>query len=301
MKHTKKRKIINKYKRKSRKNIWKGGDLNTNMNTNVQEKNLQKINEEVIASHPGLNEKVSETVSKVGENLEGVAVNTLDYIGNSLGVDITNNEDVERKIKGFNEVLSDPDIRKELNKTATAAGEYATIVAKASEPAIKEFAGIFEKSIAKASSEIGEDLANIAMNTLEAIPGPGAFVGLVRDIDKGAQAVESAFAAASDISIAATDAIQKTSKNIENVKNNISNPNLNNSSLNNSVNTSLNNTVNNSLNKKINNMKGGGSLKKRIINYKRTMKRKNDMMKKIGGSIQEFHNSTLFPNKILRK
>jgi hypothetical protein len=298
MKYTKKRKIINKYKRRSRKNIWKGG----NLNTSVQDKNLEKINEEVIASHPGLNEKVSETVSKVGENLQGVAINTLDYIGDNFGVDITNTEDVERKIKGFNEVLSDPDIKRELNKTATAAGEYATIVAKASEPAVKEFAGIVEKSIAKASSEIGEDLANIAMNTLEAIPGPGAFIGLVRDIDKGTQAVESAFAAASDISIAATDAIQKTSKNIENIKNNIDNPNLNNTSLNNSLNNSVNNSLNTKLNNNnVNNLKGGGSLKRRIINYKRTMKRKNDMMKKIGGSIQEFHNSTLFPNKILRK
>jgi hypothetical protein len=239
-----------------------------NQTQNLENDMERNIDLEVKASHQPLSSSVNNIASKIGNIAQVGMVNAIEGISNKLNVDIYNKQEVAEKIRQLNELLKDPTIRQQAQETLQSLADDAVIFLKASEPAVMEFVDVASEATGRAASKIGENMASIALNTLEAIPGPGIVVGLARDIDKGTQAVTSAIAAAAEVSTAATDAIQKTSKRLKNLQ--------------------QQNMM----------MEGGGaSITRKMRKY---IYNKERIMNKVGGSLKDFHDTTLNPHRILR-
>jgi hypothetical protein len=250
------------------------------MNTSQE----QQEQEQLKINHPGL--KLNEKATLL---LKTLAANALTFIANKSGTDLTNPASVEKKITDFNQTLQDPKVQEKVKKMLVNLAQNAAIIIKASEPAVIEFINTTGDVYKKTIPKIIDDFTTIGLNTLEAAPGIGILVGFLRDIDKGAQAFQSAWGAASEISTAATDAVNKTTRNLTNP---ISQP----------IKSPIKNTIRNS-GFGLDNLgfQGGKTLKKAVKKQKKNKKTQRNTLQNIGLSIREFQETTTHPKKTKQK
>jgi hypothetical protein len=140
--------------------------------------------------------------------------------------------------------------------------ENISLVLEASTPAINKFMEKTTDALEKSADKVSEAAISVALNTAASIPGVGAVIGAVRSLDKGAQAAQSVFNSMADTTTAAGDAVHEVKSNLNAAKEQ---------------------------------MIGG------IANVKLKMKNKinerNNIQKFVGGSIAEFQDTTLNPEK----
>lgn len=86
-------------------------------------------------------------------------------------------------LNGINAKLQDPSFVQSLASTADLLDVL--------KPALFEFIDRMGEIVKKMGTKVADSAVNIALNTAEAVPGVGAAIGLVRDVDKAAIAAEA--------------------------------------------------------------------------------------------------------------
>jgi hypothetical protein len=156
-------------------------------------------------------------------NLANTAANSfakkaIDGLSGIVGVNLANPDAVNNVIKKELEILSNPEIQ-ENNKNVI--GEGAKIVStglQSAKPAIDEFVSTSVEEISKSGKKIGPALGNIVMNTLEEIPGPGILIGMVRDAKEGQKIIHEGLGSAREIMHSFTDTAKQLSETIKNAQ-----------------------------------------------------------------------------------
>ncbi|MFZ3194183.1 MAG: hypothetical protein WA154_13380 [Moraxellaceae bacterium] len=132
------------------------------------------------------------------------------------GINLTDETALKEQIAAVNRSLADPKVQAELQPLMMHLGEKARVVIKAAEPAVVEFLNSSGSVVQKTLPKLIDDMTAIALNTAEAMPGLGLLIGLLRDIDKGVSAAQTASAAAADVTTAFSKAVSDTVAATEN-------------------------------------------------------------------------------------
>ena len=111
-----------------------------------------------------------------------------------------------------NEKLNDPELVQEMAELTKRASETAATLVEAADPAINKVIDQTSEIGEKMLSKVGDSAVNIALNTAEAVPGAGAAIGLLRDVDKVATAAEAVVEAGANTVTTIADGIAETEK-----------------------------------------------------------------------------------------
>jgi len=149
-------------------------------------------------------------VDELNKNIEGPIKNT---VSSSLERTVEAAKDV---LAEANEKLNNPEFVQEVSEITKNASEAAATIIDAAEPAINEAVDKASEIGTKVASKVGESAVSIALNTAEAIPGPGIVVGLVRDIDKLATAGEAVLEAGAETATTFADSLKKAEEAVKN-------------------------------------------------------------------------------------
>lgn len=126
-------------------------------------------------------------------------------------------------VENANEKLNNPEFVGEVAEATKNVSNAAATVLEAAEPAINQVIDQTSEIGEKMFSKVGDSVVNVALNTAEAIPGVGAGIGLIRDIDKVATAGEAIVEAGMKTATTFADGIAKTEdalkKKMEETKN----------------------------------------------------------------------------------
>jgi rRNA processing protein Gar1 len=240
VKFYKTKKVKNTIKKKTKK-IYRGGAVNINsdeVNNTLKENKIMediKKNSEISSVMPNLNinmENLTKPVSNIIEGTKSVVSNIIEdvkipvsnivnkgvtlgeglvekgieKVGDVVGVDVTQPQIIENKLHQIENVISNPEIKKEIGKIVEVTGE-------AMEPYIKPL----EEKVIEKTKEVGKELGTsavqIGLNTAEEIPGVGVVIGTLRSLDRAAKAGLSTVNAFAEVSKDTTDAINATAKN----------------------------------------------------------------------------------------
>lgn len=292
-----------KYTKKYIKKNYYGGNsidtLNDNRNTfqnndyiqsEVNDNPIEKIQEQVknedslknfipSIGMPSVDLEDSELLNKSVDLAEGLGVKALEGIGNTVGVDITNPEQVNEKLRRIKETITDPRNIEQLKDIASNVAEIGAVGIEAAKPFIDPLIDTTVDKFKTAASEIGEAGVKIALNTAEEIPGVGVVIGTIRSLSNAGEAGLAAVNAGSEVVKTASDSINAATKNFNRlIKEKGDLVNRTQESINNFMNPLKYNPQNymnkyNPQNYSIrNNIKGGKKLKK--YNNKKTKKNK---------------------------
>ena len=143
--------------------------------------------------------------------VKGKTVALLEY----AGINLTDETALKEQIAAVNRSLADPKVQTELQTLMVHLGEKARVLVKAAEPAVIEFINSSGSVVQKTLPKLIDDMTAIALNTAQAMPGLGILIGLLRDIDRGVSAAQTASAAAADVTTAASKAISDTVARLE--------------------------------------------------------------------------------------
>ena len=124
-------------------------------------------------------------VDELNKNIDGPVKDT---VSNAMGRTV---EAAQHVLEAANEKLNNPRFVEEVAEATKNASNTAAIMVDAATPAINQAIDKASKIGTKVGSKLGESAVSIALNTAQAIPGPGALIGLIRDADKLATAGEA--------------------------------------------------------------------------------------------------------------
>lgn len=226
------KRIKNKnYKKYSKKRYYKnvydlyGGYSNTNLNNNLNiNHNIEKINQQVQNENslknllpsiqmPSTSLADSEIIKKSVDLAEGVGVKALEGIGNTVGIDITNPNQVNEKLRQIKETITDPRNIEQMKDIASNVAEIGAVGIEAAKPFLDPLIETTVDKFKTAASEIGEAGVKIALNTAEEIPGVGIVVGTIRNLSNAGEAGLAAVNAGSEVIKTASDSINAATKN----------------------------------------------------------------------------------------
>lgn len=149
-------------------------------------------------------------VDELNKNIEGPIKNT---VSSALERTVDAAKDV---LSEANEKLNNPEFVREVSEITKNASEAAATIIDAAEPAINEAIDKTSEIGTKVASKVGESAVSIALNTVQAIPGPGIVVGLVRDVDKLATAGEAILEAGAETVTTFADSLKKAEEAVKN-------------------------------------------------------------------------------------
>ena len=191
-----------------------GDDENTNKNEDEPINQSTEIMDEVKKERE-FNLGDSKILDKTGDLAEGVAVKSIEGVGNLLGVDLSDSQNTGEKLEEIKTALSDPKNKEKVKEIISEAADVGAVVVEAASPFIKP---LVEKSIdvgSVALSKMGESAVKIGLNTAEEIPGVGVLIGTVRSLSNAGEAVMAATNAAGEVVTASSDSINAATKNFE--------------------------------------------------------------------------------------
>jgi hypothetical protein len=215
-------------------------------------------------NHPGIIRPAFKAVKNLANKAASL---TFSGINSLTGVNIENTESTNNALENAYKTLSDPETKENISRVVGEGAQVAAIALEAASPAINKFMEKTTDAVEKSVEKVGKAMVNIAMNTAEEIPGAGVIIGTVRSLDKGAQAAQSVLNAFSDTATNAGDTaneIKRKYKEAQEQLHGLSNMDLE---------TQMQNKIKERTN---------------IQNY-------------VGGSITEFQDTTLNPEKFKTK
>jgi hypothetical protein len=203
-------------------------NTNTNTSTNTKEKvdpAVEKIKEEVEAEKtihlpslglPDSTEVVSGTqealsnaaeategiLATTGDLIEGATINTLEGVGELVGVDLTDPHLAEENKEKIQEITKN-------------AAEIGTVALEAAAPFTDKLIDDSVEASGHALSKMGEAGVKVLLNTAEEIPGVGIIIGTLRSADAIGKAVLSSVNAGSEVIESSSDTLNATLKNFD--------------------------------------------------------------------------------------
>jgi hypothetical protein len=186
--------------------------INNNINLENQSlQELQKMKDERLA-------KSSHFVSNISNAAKGIAVNALENVGERLGVDITNPQEVSNALDNIKNAVTNPENVKKTTEILKGFAQNAAVYYKALEPLIDPMTDKFLEVGSKAAEKAGETAVVIASNTVKEIPGVGLAYALAQDASKIGEAFTAATNAAAELTTSASDSAVVFKKNLEKLK-----------------------------------------------------------------------------------
>jgi uncharacterized phage infection (PIP) family protein YhgE len=169
---------------------------------------VEKIKEEVEAEKTihlpnlGLGEASEGILSTTGDLIEGATINTLEGMGELVGVDLTDPNLAENNKEKIDEITKN-------------AVEIGTVALEAAAPFTDKLIDETVDAGGHAVSKMGEAGVKVLLNTAEEIPGVGIVIGTLRSLDAVGQAVLSSVNAGSEVVESASDTINASVKNFD--------------------------------------------------------------------------------------
>ena len=155
----------------------------------------------------------TNVADKANDLVDAVALQSVEGVGNLLGVDLTNPEQTDKKLEEIKENLTDPENVERIKEIAEGASEVGQIALEASQPFIDDFVDKSVETAGKAASKIGESGVKILLNTAEEIPGVGIVFGTIRSIGNAGEAVISTVNAGAEVAETYADSVNAATKN----------------------------------------------------------------------------------------
>lgn len=208
----------NKYLSKKKTNKYVGGN-NINDINNIN--NIDQINKQIEQENidtqnkflPSTNIMDSKLLDKASNLAENLGVKTIESIGNNLGLDLTNKEQVNQKLNQIKETISDPQNIQQLKEIISNAAQVGAVGIEAAKPFLDPLINTTIEKTKNAASKIGEAGVKIALNTATQIPGIGVVVGSVRSLSNAGEAGIAALNAGNEIIKTASNTLNATTKN----------------------------------------------------------------------------------------
>jgi len=147
-------------------------------------------------------------VGEFNKNMEGPVKET---VSTAVGKTVEAAKDV---LEAANEKLNNPEFVQDVAEAAKNAANTTAIMVEAAGPAINQVIDKASEIGTKVASKVGESAVSIALNTAEAIPGAGAVVGLVRDVDKVVTAGEAIVGAGAETATTFADTLKNAEEAI---------------------------------------------------------------------------------------
>lgn len=139
---------------------------------------------------------------------EGIAVNTLNGVGEFAGVNLEDPASVQEKLDGMKRTLTDPETTKKMV-------ELGVIALEATAPFTQPLIDKTVEAGGEAISKMGEAGVKVLLNTAEEIPGVGIILGTVRSLDNVGEAIISSVNAGTEVITTASNTINATAKNFK--------------------------------------------------------------------------------------
>jgi hypothetical protein len=204
----------------------KAGNMGINLGISDMYNETGKLVDETIGTTVRVIDESFGEAGTMGVALtEGVAVNTMEVMGDLVGVDVTNPAEIGKKLDNIKESISDPENQQKMTEIVGEAAKVAGIAVKASEPFIDPLIDVTAAKFEEVGSKLGTAAVKVGLNTLEEVPFYGVAVGLVRSVSTVSDAVMSSINASSQVVTTAADAINGAAKNFDvllNEKNKVS-------------------------------------------------------------------------------
>ena len=232
MKNTRKKQNNKKtVKRKSRNN--KKGGATTTFTSTVDPLKIThnpSVLEEVAPEKMDLETRSLEELAKIKENREianqeivedasniakGVAVNTLETVGDLIGVDIDNTEAVNQKLEDIKETFTDPKNLETLKETVAEAAEKGAVIVEAASPLIDPLADKALDVGAKTATKLADTGTTIFFNFIKEIPGVGLAYALIQNATKVGEASSAVVNATAELATDTADSAVVFKKNLE--------------------------------------------------------------------------------------
>ena len=237
------------------------------------------IKEKREKAHPGIYPVISGAVTKVKDYvtpyLLSAADSAIDLVSSKTGVDPTNKVQVSEKLQGVINTINDPIVQEKAKEAITAAAKNVAVAIKASEPALTQLSKTTADTLTDTASKVGKSGVRVALEILEEIPIAGSALGFVTMIDNITKAGQSLVNANSKIAEASGEAWSEAAENYKENKD-----------------------------KYIKELEEqqkmtGGEYRMKEKEINNNMNLSNTILNKVGGSIEEFNNTTMQPYTIL--
>jgi len=270
-----------------------------------QAEKQERLTEEIQSEHPGI---VGPAVNLVSSTANNVASAAITGASDLLGVNLASKDSVNNALEKEIKVLSDPETKEHIQEVIGEGAQVLATGLEAAQPAINQLVETTTEAVEKSAEKIGNAGINIALNTLEEVPMLGVLVGTIRSFDKAISAGQSVVNAGSEIITAESDAVNQITQNIAEATKKFVPKLPNADDLKDKMLSKLpevpklpntDDLKDKMLSKlpevpKIPDVKG--ELEKKMKNK---VNEKTKILNNVGGSIAEFHDSTLNPNKLL--
>lgn len=158
------------------------------------------------------NEEIIEDASNIAK---GVAANTLETVGDLVGVDIDNTEAVNKKLEDIKETFTDPKNFETLKETVAEAAEKGAVIVEAASPLIDPLADKALDVGAKTATKIADTGTTIFFNFIKEIPGVGLAYTLIQNATKVGEASSAVINATADLATDTADSAVVFKKNLE--------------------------------------------------------------------------------------
>lgn len=171
-------------------------------------KKINPVEEAKLSEPPSqMSEKASELASTASDVVSGVA-NKANQVGAIVVDELNKNingpvketvstavgntvQAAENVLVAANEKLNNPEFVHDVAEAAKNVSDTAATMLEAATPALNKAIDKASTIGTKVASKIGEGVVSVGLNTVQAIPGPGAVIGLVKVADKLATTGES--------------------------------------------------------------------------------------------------------------
>ena len=171
------------------------------------------------SNNKGLEESSESIADKASDLVDAVALNSIEGVGNLVGVDLSNPEVTGEKLEQIKETLSNPENVEKMKEIVEDASEVGQIALEASKPFIDDFVDKSLDTASKAASDVGEKGVSILLNTIEEIPGAGVVFGTIRSIGNAGEAVVSTVNAGAEIATTYADTLNAATKKFNELMN----------------------------------------------------------------------------------
>jgi len=111
--------------------------------------------------------------------IEGLILESTDTLGNLLGVDVSNPQQVNAKLDEIKVVVTDPETQEKVRIIAAKMSILVSIAFEAAEPYIQPLSDKLNKIYVKSTSDLGTSTISILKNIAKAIPIYGAIIALI--------------------------------------------------------------------------------------------------------------------------
>ena len=222
MKKTHKYRYKKRIKRTIKRKNKKRGGSNPNIDNEKAKRILENIQENRKIENAQTIEQMKQTVNSTINLINGSIENAIVNIGNKIGVDITNPENIQRNLEKIKEALNDPETREKMKEIIYDTSIYLGVIMESAQPFTKPLVDTGMKALTEASSKVGESAVKIVLNTAEEIPIIGILIGSVRSISNVGEAIIASIGAGSKVVTSFSDTVNATFENVKDKLENLS-------------------------------------------------------------------------------